>query len=86
MTGDASTAPTPDRLSPRELEVVVLVIEGLSNAEIAARLSISKRTAQAHVASAASKLGVRTRTQLAVTALRRGLIPLGTDSANKPEP
>lgn len=85
MTGDASTAPTPDRLSPRELEVVVLVIEGLSNAEIAARLSISKRTAQAHVASAASKLGVRTRTQLAVAALRCGLVSLDTD-ANEPPP
>lgn len=68
-----------ESLSPRELEVVTLVVDGRSNAQIAEQLSISQRTAQAHVAAAARKLGVRTRTQLAVAALRRRLVPLDAD-------
>ncbi|MBV9212717.1 MAG: response regulator transcription factor [Actinobacteria bacterium] len=63
-------------LSRRELEVVELVVEGLTNEEIAKRLHLSHRTAQAHVAAAMRKLGARSRTQLAVFALRAALIPL----------
>lgn len=63
-------------LSARELEVVALVVEGLSNQEIAACLVVSRRTAQAHVASAMGKTRTRSRTQLAVFALRSGLVPL----------
>lgn len=73
-------APAGDEtLTPRELEVVALVVGGLSNAEIADALGISRRTAQAHVAAAARKLGVRTRTQLAVAALRRRLVALDSE-------
>jgi DNA-binding CsgD family transcriptional regulator len=63
-------------LSPRELEVVLLVVEGLSNREIACHLAISPRTVQAHLANAMKQTGTRTRTQLAVFALRCGIAPL----------
>lgn len=67
----------PDaEVSPRELEVIRLVVEGATNAEIAQALGLSVRTAQEHVAAARRKLGARSRTELAVTALRRGLVPL----------
>lgn len=68
-------------LSTRELEVLALVVEGLENAEIAARLNLSRRTVQSHVSSALRKTGTRSRTQLAVAALREGIIPLHGDSA-----
>lgn len=65
-----------DALSDRELQTVSLVVDGQSNAEIGAVMGVSSRTVQAHVASAMRKTGTRTRTQLAVHALRTGLIPL----------
>ncbi len=63
-------------LSERELEIVTLLVGGLRNQEIAEQLGLSKRTAQAHVASAMRKTGTCTRTQLAVHALRVGLVAL----------
>ncbi len=63
-------------LSARELEVAHLVTEGLSNQEIADELHVALRTVQGHVRSCMTKLGARSRTQVAVTALRRGLVPL----------
>jgi two-component system, NarL family, response regulator LiaR len=63
-------------LSARELEVVQLVVDGLTNVEIASALQITERTAQAHVAAARAKLTARSRTQLAVFALRQRLVPL----------
>lgn len=66
----------PRNLTPRELEVVALVVEGLENEEIAEQLMISPHTVQSHVSNALAKLQVRTRTQLAVAVLRRGLVPL----------
>jgi DNA-binding NarL/FixJ family response regulator len=75
----------PEPLSPREREVVELVVEGLSNAGIAGRLDIADRTAQAHVARALEKTRTKTRTQLAVFALHAGLVPLRAppDQANQ---
>ncbi len=64
-------------LTPRELEVIGLLVDGLSNQEIADRLSLSRRTVQAHVASAMGRTQTRSRTQLAVFALRRRIVPLG---------
>ena len=60
-------APVPDRsaLTTREAEVAALVAEGLTNREIAARLSISERTADSHVQHTMGKLGFRSRAQLA---------------------
>jgi DNA-binding NarL/FixJ family response regulator len=63
-------------LTSRELEVVRLIVDGLTNAEIAGALGITERTVQAHVAAARRKLEARSRTQLAVFALRLRLVPL----------
>ena len=58
-------------LSPREREVLNLVAEGLSNAEIAQRLTITVRTVKAHISSLLQKLSLADRTQLAIYALRQ---------------
>ena len=59
-------------LSPREREVLVLITEGLSNAQIAQRLSISDKTVRNHVSNLFDKLGVWTRAQAIVFAHERG--------------
>jgi NarL family two-component system response regulator LiaR len=62
-------------LTPREHEVLALLIEGLSNPEIAERLSVSRSTAKAHVSNILSKLGVSNRAEAITFALERGLVP-----------
>ena len=64
-----------DQLSPRELEVARLVAAGHTNREIAAALSRSPHTVATQLNSAMRKLGVSTRTALAVTAVEAGLLP-----------
>jgi len=61
------------RLTRREIEILDLVVEGLTNVQIGRALYLSPRTVQTHVASAMKKTGTGTRTQLAVAALRRGI-------------
>lgn len=68
------TEPEPEALSPRELEVLALLVEGLSNRAIASRLSISLSTVKTHVANILTKLAVDDRTNAAVKAMREGLI------------
>jgi two-component system, NarL family, response regulator LiaR len=70
-------------LTPRELEVICLLVDGLSNQEIADRLGLSRRTVQAHVASAMGRTLTRSRTQLAVFALRRRIVPLGSQDRER---
>jgi DNA-binding NarL/FixJ family response regulator len=53
-----------DPLSPREREVADLVVEGLTNHEIAARLYLSERTVESHVRSVLMKVGARNRLEL----------------------
>ena len=65
----AGTAPL-SRLTPREREVLDLLVDGCDNAEIAERLYISQFTAKNHVASILDKLGVHNRLQAAVLAVR----------------
>jgi DNA-binding NarL/FixJ family response regulator len=63
-------------LSDRELEVLALLVEGLSNKLIAHRLSISEHTVKTHVTSILAKLGVSSRTEAVSQAIRRGLVML----------
>jgi DNA-binding NarL/FixJ family response regulator len=60
-------------LSPRELEILRLIAEGRANKEIARRLTISERTARTHVSNILHKLGLTSRTQAALLAVREGL-------------
>jgi DNA-binding NarL/FixJ family response regulator len=64
-----------DLLTPRERQALQLAAEGHSCAEIAARLSISPRTAEMHRANALRKLGLKTQTDLIRYAIRRGMLP-----------
>lgn len=63
-------------LSERELEVLDLLAEGLSNKLIAHRLSISEHTVKTHVAAIFAKLGASSRTEAVSQAIRRGLVML----------
>jgi DNA-binding CsgD family transcriptional regulator/tetratricopeptide (TPR) repeat protein len=60
-----ATRANPAGLTPRQLEVLALVAEGLTNAEIAQRLVVSQRTAEHHVAAVLAKLGATTRREAA---------------------
>ena len=63
-------------LSARELEVLRLIVQGLSNKQIAYDLKIAEDTTKNHVKSILKKLGVDDRTQAATTAIQRGIIHL----------
>ena len=66
----------PEPLTPREIQVLELLAEGLPNKAIAARLQISDQTVKFHVASIYGKLGAANRTDAVRRAVRRGLITL----------
>lgn len=66
-----------DLLSPREEEVLTLIVEGLTNREIATDLGIAVNTVRNHVRSILEKLDVRNRVQAAVYAVRSGLVANG---------
>jgi DNA-binding NarL/FixJ family response regulator len=72
------SAPAPAaELTARELDVLRLVGEGLANKEIAAELGLSERTARTHVSRILAKVGLDSRTRLALWAVREGLVDLG---------
>ncbi|HEY4026079.1 MAG TPA: response regulator transcription factor [Candidatus Dormibacteraeota bacterium] len=66
--------PPLERLTPREREVLHLVVEGFANKQIARRLLITEKTVKTHVSSILQKLGVADRTAAAVLAIRRRLV------------
>lgn len=70
------TAPRPqtDSLTAREQEVLKLMADGLTNADIGERLVIGVATVKTHVSSVIAKLGVSTRTEATALAIRRGLV------------
>jgi DNA-binding NarL/FixJ family response regulator len=63
-------------LTSREMEVLHLIVKGLSNREIGLTLNISEATVKSHINNLLTKLGVSDRTQAATTALQRGLVHL----------
>jgi two-component system, NarL family, response regulator LiaR len=67
--------PVPDRLTPREREVLQLLARGLPNKRIARELGVAEKTVKTHVGHVLAKLGVTDRTQAALHAVRHGLVP-----------
>ena len=74
LAGDAVIEP----LTPREEEVLELLVEGLSNKEIGARLHLTEGTVKNYVSTIIAKLQANDRTHAVVTALRHGLVDLGS--------
>jgi len=72
----ATAPPKPDHdLTPRELDVLALMVEGMTNPEIAEKLIVSKSTVKFHVSSILSKLNVASRTEAVAKAVQEGLLP-----------
>jgi DNA-binding NarL/FixJ family response regulator len=71
----AAPPPPQHDLTPRELEVVRLLGEGMSNEEVAARLVVETATVKSHLTRVMTKLGTRDRLQTVVWAYRSGLLP-----------
>jgi NarL family two-component system response regulator LiaR len=65
---------SPEALTERETEVLRLLARGRANKQIAASLFVSEKTVKAHVSSILMKLGVQSRTQAALHAVRKGLV------------
>jgi NarL family two-component system response regulator LiaR len=68
----------PHQLTPRELEIIELLVQGRSNQDIADALYISLRTAQTHVRNILGKLDLKSRAAVAGYALQHGLVRPGT--------
>ena len=76
----ADTPRAISELTPREREVLALLIRGLSNPEICSQLVISEATAKTHVAKVLQKVGVRDRLQVVIFAYESGLVTPGSAS------
>jgi DNA-binding NarL/FixJ family response regulator len=75
--GDVTAELLAGQLTPREREVLSLLVEGSDNAEIARRLAVSANTVRTHVQSILTKLGVRSRLQAAAFAVRHQVLEVG---------
>jgi DNA-binding NarL/FixJ family response regulator len=74
--GDRLPTPLPEELTPREMEVLRLLAEGLPNKSIASRLGISEHTVKFHINAILGKLGAQSRTEAVSRGVRLGLILL----------
>lgn len=83
---EAVAAPREVRqgLTDREMEVLELVAQGMSNSDIAQRLFVTTKTVKYHLTMIFSKLGVRNRTEAAAFALGHGLVPASPTSKTRP--
>jgi non-specific serine/threonine protein kinase len=77
-------AAAPSVLSPRETEVLRLLVDGASNREIAERLVLSTRTVETHIANIYAKLGARSRVEAVRFAVEAGLITLTAPKTSSP--
>jgi DNA-binding NarL/FixJ family response regulator len=76
-------APTTERLTRREQEILALLASGLANREIGQRLGIAEKTASVHVSNILGKLSVTSRTQAALQAAALGLVPRGDPASRE---
>ncbi|MDA8296431.1 MAG: response regulator transcription factor [Actinomycetota bacterium] len=77
-------ATSSDQLTPREVDVLALLAQGLSNKQIAQRLVLGLRTVESHVSNVLAKLGVTSRTEAVLYALEHHLVTGGTDRGADP--
>ena len=80
-----TTREITERLTPREEQVLQLLVEGLSNKEIATRLHLTEGTVRNHVSRVIAKLQANDRTQAVIAALRRGLVDLWRNATHAKE-
>jgi DNA-binding NarL/FixJ family response regulator len=76
LAAPESTGGRVEELSPREMEVLKLLVQGKQNKEIAVELSIAERTVKFHISSILAKLGAGNRTEAVTIALQGGLVEL----------
>lgn len=76
LVQEVRTPDSPEKLSERETDVLRLIAEGKSNKEIAGELFLGEKTIKTHVSNILSKLGLNSRTQAALYAVRIGLVSL----------
>ena len=80
---DTQSPPKHTNLTEREKNVLTLLVEGLSNSQIAERIHISENTVKKHMGSIQEKLGLNNRVEVAVYAVREGLVNQGDVLSNE---
>jgi DNA-binding NarL/FixJ family response regulator len=86
IAATARPAPTAERLTRREQQVLTLVARGLTNREVARELGIAEKTASVHVSNLLAKLGLASRTQAALYAAQAGLVRFADVVPGEPAP
>jgi two-component system, NarL family, response regulator LiaR len=81
LAAEVRSPPPADELTEREAEVLALIARGLSNKQIALELHITEKTVKSHVSHVLAKLGVTSRTQAALHAVRSGVVSAGEAGA-----